>query len=397
MNKRDINNIDSSRQLCGETIFIVLMIIGMFSRQLKVTSVSGVESYFTALLLVALGFAIFEIIRKKYSRRELYIIAGILLFFCIIYIINGRQNEYLLINIIAIITVKSIEPSRFVKLLRNTYAILFFMLFVFLKMGLIENTSVSKGTSSGIWITCIAYGFHHSNTFYWMFYILVSSYVYCRFYRLKTIEIIIIISVSFYFYTTTFSRAGLFCIVMLLLFRWLLLKVNILKVKIIKLLCTYLYACLFLLSLVFSLVSNNNNNKNSLIMQINYWTTGRFTIAANYLQAYKLNFFGRDVTKTLPFDNMYMFVILSFGLVTAIILIILYTKLCRYLMDENLYAELCITIIFAVYSIFESQYTNVFYNYSIIFFGYLIYTNTKWKSTLPNVVNKFKENKLWKR
>lgn len=210
-----------------------------------------------------------------------------------------------------------------------------------------------------------SFGFYHPNIFGLYIMILFLEYIYLK--KIKNIKLILItIILAFSINSSTNSRSAVFGIIgatLLLCCDGITKK--ILSTKIISFILKNLYIILLILSVGLTLLYINNNE---IAIWINEVLSERLFLQAEFLEKYKVSFFGNAIDYTKTLDNGYIRYLLNYGIFATILFtVISYSNIKKSIDNKNIYMTTYM-LIFLIYMMSEQS---VFYIYFNVF---LLYT-----------------------
>ncbi|MCI9365658.1 MAG: hypothetical protein HFJ54_03460 [Clostridia bacterium] len=295
----------------------------------------------------------------------------------LVYYLSGMKYEYLIFTTLAIIGMKN---KSIKKVMRITFLIYFICLIgqvLLLLTGVIEDEILIK-VSSGERITTHTFGFVHGNTAFTILFTLICSYVYSEFNKIKIWHLVIIEIIAIILYFLFYARTGLAIITLFLIgtatYKFTKTKKNFV-LKVIRKLQVAVVPIMFIGTYILSTFLFDTQ----IARTINRLVSDRLRISNTYFSfippgAFPQNF---EFIDNLAFDNMYSFIILSFGFIFTTIVILAFVYLYIKLLKKKRYFEMYIITLFALYSYAERMYINSFKNPSILFLAVLIYKDFK--------------------
>lgn len=312
---------------------------------------------------------------EDFSIKERLIHVFLLIIIFAVYYFSGMKYEYLFFNILAIIGIKNKSMKKIMKIIFIIYVSCLLIHIILLSTGIINNKVFLK-ISSGKVITTHLFGFTHGNTAFTILFTLICSLIYYKFNKLRIWHLIALEIISLLLYLAFRARTGIIIITIFLVGTAIFKLVRNKKNTILKIFSTIqiitvptLFIGTYLLSTTFY------NTKLSNI--INKFITDRIKISNIYFEAVPLSLLPQnfDLIKDLSFDNMYSFILCSFGLIFTIAIIIVFILLYINLLKKKRYFDIFILTLFMIYCYAEKMYINAFRNPSILFLGVLLYKN----------------------
>lgn len=313
----------------------------------------------------------FEEFSAKERLMHICLLSGIF----IVYYLSGMKYEYLIFTALAVIGMKN---KSIKKVMYITFFIYFMCLIVHVILvfaGIIEDEIFIK-VSSGKKIVTHRFGFSHGNTAFTILFTSICSYVYYRFEKIKIWQLVVIEIISLVLYFVFYARTGLLIITLFLLgtaiFKFTKNKENMI-LKIFRRLEITIIPMMFIGTYLLSTVFYDTN----IATIINNLVSDRLKISNVYFGTIPPGLFPKnfEFIGDLSFDNMYSFIMSSFGLIFTGFVIVVFVALYIKLLKEKRYFEMYIITLFALYSYSERMYINSFKNPSILFLGVLLYKN----------------------
>lgn len=322
-------------------------------------------------IIVYLIYWLLEDFTVKERVVHFFLLSGIF----IVYYLSGMKYEYLIFTALAVIGIKNKSIKKIMYITFLIYAIGLITHIVLLLTGVIQDEIFVK-VSSGEKVITHKFGFSHGNTAFTILFTLICSYVY---YRLKEIKIwnlvlIEIISVALYF--VFYARTG-FAIITLFLLGTIIYKLTKNKeniiLKIFRRMEIGIIPMLFIGTYLLSTIFYNTN----IATILNKLVSDRLKISNVYFETVPPGLLPKnfEFIGDLSFDNMYSFIMCSFGIIFTAFIIISFVLLYIKLLKQKKYYEMFVITLFALYSYSERMYINSFKNPSILFLGVLLYKN----------------------
>lgn len=375
--------IKSYQNISVNDFFYVIALILYITHNFIVTSnFIFLKNIFVGKIInpIVLILLTFSMVNRKVSTKNKFAISIFLVIVLIIVSRNSLDNKipiiYAFIFVIASYkkNLKLIIRSIFI-----TYTSLLLLSFTFSKLGIIENLEIYRPEDGKIRYSL---GMTHPNTFYIYYFISISSFIYLQ-NKITLLKKIIILLVSYYFYYLTDSRTGFIMIILLLISVQLTVNLNFEKYKIFKYIILNLFSILTITSYSATVLFNNS----AIFGFLDSILSHRITLMKKFYDMYGINMWGNFVkykalengivsNQYMILDNTYMYLLIDMGLIFTIMLCILYYRLFKILISMKLNKELIIISIYMLFA-FSERLTLLQYNFSILFFFYLI--NYKYK------------------
>lgn len=327
------------------------------------------------IVLIPISFSI--IYFKKYNINEL--ISTFIIILISIIITYCSKQPTILITTITIILSKDIEFEKIVKYDMYLKGYIVFFTVIFSMLGIIENIKIIRYETSSI-IIRNSYGFTHPNILGTMILLIIIDYIYINYSKLRFKNYIFIILVMSITNIVTDSRTGLYIIILLLIII-LLDNSCIFNKRIITSLSSVIIMCLGIGSIIAAIYYAQN----ILFQWIDLILTGRIRLANIYLNIYPIKVFGTEMEflsnsykgEIITLDNLYVRMILNFGVLYFVFICLSYYKLGRRY-RKNLNSKKSILIIaFALLGMSESMGYNICFNISLFLIIELIYNSKR--------------------
>lgn len=363
----------------NDYIYILALILYITHNFIATSTITILKGIFIGKILnpIIIFLLFISMIDKKITMKNKIII--ILLSFLMMIIIekNSLQNKIpIVFDFLFIIAIYKKNLNLIIKSLFYTYASLLIIAFSFSKMNLIENIIVYR--DSGYGELRYSLGMIHPNTFYIYYFVCISSFIYLQ-KNMTLFKKVIILLLSYYIYTLTDARAGFIMIILLIVIDYILGKV---KIKLGSMLAGILVNIFSIFTIVSYLMTIFFDNSKIIFNIIDSMLSHRITLMKKFYDIYSINLLGNTVkyksisngiisNKDMVLDNTYMYLLIDMGVIFTIIICLLYTKLIKKLIAMELNKELTIIIIYIFFA-FSERLTLLQYNFSILFFFYLM-------------------------
>lgn len=358
-------------------MFFIIMTIATFCMNLIFVPQIIVK----ILQIISLTIAFIVLCNAKYKKKEIVYIVMFGILMIIIYI--NSNILYLVTNIIALALLRDIELDKILTKMFYTKIILALILIMLLLLGIIHNETIYRITDNGENIIRNCLGFIHPNTAFWNFFTIVALYVYYKRNNMNKIDYLSIIIISGIMYKLTNSRTGIYCVFLLLILVFISNNfTKLFNLFFIKRSIIYSFSILTLISIIPSFLYAKTNIE--LFKIINEITSGRVYLGSILYKEYSISWFGTYIelvtdTSRLTIDNGFVYMSVVFGIVFMVMMSILYIKLFKKMYKDERYIEISLILVFFVYCMAEKVFFNIFTNFTIAFFVYLLYNNSNIK------------------
>jgi hypothetical protein len=336
---------------------------------------------------IVLCFILISMISGKISlKNKIYLFLGFVLI-----ILSVIQNTFanktaIVFNFLFVIALYKKNFRFILMVLFYTYASMLVLFYCLSKTNLIENTIMYRVTDVEMFER-YALGMIHPNIFYLYYFICICLFI-CLNRKLNLFGRFLILVLSYYVYTLTDTRAGFIVTILLLAVDFLFEKLDLQKNKILKVILINLFS---ILTFGAFFVTKFLNRGQQVFDVFDSLMSHRLLMMQNFYETYGIKLFGNFVTyKTIEngvvnnpdliLDNTYMYLLVDMGLIFTIFVCIIYYKLIKNLIDLNLKKEVAILVIYMIYG-FSDRITLLQYNFSILFFYYLLNVHNVRKGT----------------
>lgn len=356
--------------------YCCIMSIVFFMRYFELSET--INNLLMLVTAIAIGLFFLYWINVKFTKKELLkqiIILGIA---TAAYFLSGCEYEYIILTVLAVVGSKNIEIKKITKYMFITLLVVFIIYMLGIILNIIPNTTYVKTDKFGNNYTTYTFG-GHGNAFFCIWFTLIILYIYSFFEKIRFIHIVILEIISLVFYFLTYSRTGI-VIVSILLIATAVLKIlgnKIDKIKFIPKFIKLLTIIIIPLMFITVYVLSTKLYGGELYSTVNNLITARLEVANYYISNFGVELLPQDYDVTVTFDNLYAFIMVTFGWGITILICSIYIKLIRQLCKEKKYLEILIIMVFVLYSFSEKMFINVFRNFSILFFQYTLFRKEK--------------------
>lgn len=386
-----MNNKNKESIICY--IYLFMMSVVTFLENFEI-----LPNYFINLIKIScLCLAIICLWNKKVTRKQMTNLILITIFLVIIYISSGLQFLYLITNIVTIYVIKDIPIKKVVQPMLVARSLMFMLLILGLCLGYIENNYMYR-INSDIKRYCL--GFVHPNTAYWNYFSLIAMYIYYQYDKFGIKSTIIILISSCMMYALTDSRTGFLCTILYLVF--ILIAKNMKRLRenaIIKKISIYSFPIFALFSIIPSYLYSKVNIP--IVTKLNNFMSDRIYLGSLLYERYNMELLGQKVALydgnlRLTIDNGYVYMSVAFGVIFMVVFSILYVKLFKEMYKRKMYVEIAALMIFNIYTLSEKLFLNIFTNFTIVFFVYILYNNIEKESEMTENIIEEKNKLLFK-
>lgn len=380
-------------------IFYISYTLILFSTMFR--QVKGIDNILSFLNLIGMVMLLFICIinLNKITIKEALILFIVILLSIGTRIVTGTNT--ILVMCLLIIAGKNIELN---KLIKYDLKIKIPFLLIVSSLYFLDLTNVNLHYRNGV--VRHSMGFSNPNTFSTFVMSIIIEYLYLRKDKLNIMDFILVVCSIFIINYYADSRTQITCLIILSLIMFLnkYTKQKFFNNRIVNLFTTNIFIILTILSLV---MVNLYKNGNSLLVEINLNMSDRLKIISTLLEQYDINMFGNKVKlvtsmqaqltgeKQIALDNVYIYSLLSYGLLPYAILCIFMRKYMKYTIQENQDLLRLIMLVFLIGGIMERFCLEVHFNIFLLYFSHILYHNKKNLNSKENDKNSLGEIK-WK-
>ena len=330
------------------------------------------------LKICALLILVFSFFMSKYRKKELYVYSLLLVFLLIIsYKLNDTRILYTYLFIVSFPRAEFKKVVKVDLVVRMTGFVITNALYFF---GMAQDIILYRDGSIRH-----SFGYNHPNTCFAMLIIsgidlLVLIFANKRVTKKQACSICLYLCVMLVYAVNTGSRTGLF--VFLLIFALIILEHDFKIVSKHKNIAgIFQYSSLIVCGISIFIAALYNKFPN--LLRLNTIFTNRLSSMAYFWNNYKPSLFGQILTKVstqqaellntraLVLDNMYINLILQYGVLFTIIFLLIYIITSKRLKTDNQYIYLIIMSGLAIYGFAEGLPLNIDYNVYLLLIGYV--------------------------
>ena len=341
----------------SDYFYYISLTIGLLSfTWLDFNDVSLINKFDTFRIVISMFFLALRglsllIIDKKYILKALIVSFPFIISFCFF-----NRTVYFIQSLTFILCAYKIDKNKTIKIIINSSIITFIVALIgYLTKSINVTIELPQYYSR---FRCY-FGFKHPSYFsiHYCAILFGTWYLYYKDNFIKTTIIFILSALFLFFIPNTRTSALLLLLfpIILLLSKYLVKSSN----KLLKNLVIFLPIILVISSLILMFVVKPAS-PNTFLETF----TIRFTQAHNYYNEYGIHLFK---SSKLWLDNVYLFLLESFGIVCSIFYIGLLSLLNKNLIKEKDYYILSIAIFFLVYALMDNYGINLRFNISLLF------------------------------
>ena len=339
----------------------------------KAVGLNEGHPFFNACIAAGILLFILKLFSTRTTLFEYIINAAILLSGGLTYIYSGEKG--LLLYFTLMLGMKAVNEKRVMKMARIFLGTAFFILFLLSVSGIIEELNHMYKKSGYGFLLRHSLGYPYPNTTHTTLLILIILFFYL--YRTETVKKLIIASlfamlINVYLYIYTVSMTGLLSVTIYLFVNFYL---QVRKDR--SHLENILIGILFPFTVVFS-ITGPLLAKGEVFDFMNKLLHKRYEYALYYLQTEKIMPFGSRFapapTRWYMIDNSFLYLFLQLGVVSFLIVFILYTTWIVYLLKKDKRPELAIIITFCFIGMSDPFLFNLSVkNITFVFMGVWLY------------------------
>ena len=367
-------------------ISYTLILFNFMFRQVK--GISFILNFASQLGIGILIFICFMNLNKITKKTALILFITVVLAL-ITRIVSGTNT--ILMMCLLIIACKNIKLESVIK-----YDLKIKILFLIIVSILyfLNLTNVNLHYRNGV--VRHSMGFSNPNVFSNYILSITVEYLYLRKDKIKIKDIVVIlISILVIDYYAD-SRTQILCLIVLAIILFLnkYTKKKFINNKINNFIIKNLFLILTIISLMLVYFYNQGS---PLVYSINEQTSGRVRRIAEVMDQYDINLIGNKLNlvtsmqakltgeEQVALDNVYIYILLSYGIITFIYLCIAINKFIKYTIIEKEDILRVIILIFLIGGLMERFFVEIQINIFLLYFSHMIYNN---KQKLENMENK---------
>lgn len=363
----------------NKLIFYVSYTLIIFSTMFKqVTGINNLLETLSTIGIMLLLINCVSNINKLNINKVLILFISVLM--AVITKITSKSNT-IFILILLIIAAKNIKLEELIKYdlkIKIPFMIIIVVLY-FLGM-----TDVNLHYRNGI--IRHSMGFSNPNVFSTYILAIIVEYLYLRRKKVNAKDLIIIIIVIFIIDFYADSRTQIFCLIILALIVYINKYTG--KKFLNNSIVNFIVSNIFIILTIFSLlIIYFYGQGNDIVQDIDVQTSGRIKQISGVFNEYDVNLFGNklDLVTSLQakltgkqqtaLDNVYIYSLLSYGIIPFIIMCIAMKKYMKTTIKENEDILRTIMLVFLIGGLMERFCIEVQYNIFLLYFSYIIYDN----------------------
>ncbi len=337
--------------------YFISLSIGLLSfTWLDFKDVTFINKFDTIRIVISMFFLSLRgvsllIIDKKYILKSLIVSLSFMISFCFF-----NQSVYFIQSLAFILCTYKIDKNKVIKII-ITSSIITFLLAL---LGCISNTiNITIDLPQCYSRFRCYFGFKHPSYFsiHYCAILFGTWYLYYKDSFIKT-TIVFILSALFLFFVPNTRTSALLLLLFPIIYiftKYLVNSNNKLLEKLVISLPTILTIASLILMFIIKASAPNSFLETFTI---------RFTQAHDYFNGYGIHLFK---SSKLWLDNVYLFLLESFGIVCTITYISLLTLLNKNLIKEKNYHILSIALFFLIYALMDNYGINLRFNISLLF------------------------------
>ncbi|HJJ18400.1 MAG TPA: hypothetical protein OIM61_03900 [Clostridiaceae bacterium] len=363
----------------NKLIFYVSYTLIIFSTMFKqVTGINNLLETLSTIGIMLLLINCVSNINKLNINKVLILFISVLM--AVITKITSKSNT-IFILILLIIAAKNIKLEELIKYdlkIKIPFMIIIVVLY-FLRM-----TDVNLHYRNGI--IRHSMGFSNPNVFSTYILAIIVEYLYLRRKKVNAKDLIIIIIGIFIIDFYADSRTQIFCLIILALIVYINKYTG--KKFLNNSIVNFIVSNIFIILTIFSLlIIYFYGQGNDIVQDIDVQTSGRIKQISGVFNEYDVNLFGNklDLVTSLQakltgkqqtaLDNVYIYSLLSYGIIPFIIMCIAMKKYMKTTIKENEDILRTIMLVFLIGGLMERFCIEVQYNIFLLYFSYIIYDN----------------------
>ncbi|ATD54282.1 hypothetical protein [Clostridium chauvoei] len=222
------------------------------------------------ITIMAFIFLLIKLTITKYTRREIIIIAILIIIGMFTFYISKRAG--VLLSILTIIGMKNIEYKKLFSLSLNIKVIIYFTIIFSSLIGMIPNKQYVHWRDGIGYITRYSLGYNHPNLLHSNLFIIVVLFIYLNYKKLNIINCSIILAVNFFIYNFSLSRTGFYSIIMIVIVSYILSRIK-------KHINYSIFKYIMPISVIFTFVTAKLYNQYEILYKLDNILTGRIFVS----------------------------------------------------------------------------------------------------------------------
>lgn len=326
-----------------------------------------------ALLVMGLAILIWKIVvvDRNYSKYQTMSLMIVALFCIVVFIKTVEQNLFTLF--IIVFSMKGIETNGALKEFLILNIVFFIGTIVLCKIGILYD-DVYYFSRPGQILARHSYGFGHPNQLYLRFFI-ISTIILCFSEKKHKIKTALIFIISLVLYNLSNSRAGFYCVVLLLAITTILDFTGNKANQLVSTIMVGVYFVVVSIPVIFLFLDNQ------LVWKIDQIMTGRISLANKVINSYSLSPFGlnKQIADRYVVDNSYMYILIHYGIFFYILYVAVMGYVVYILYRRKMKYEMLAMLMVHIYAMVECILINPIFNFCILFVGAIIMDSRKLK------------------
>lgn len=326
----------------------------------------------------------FGLVVEKMPKIQLSLFFITFLYTALLVITSGKQGAFF--SIVIILGLYGINPYKHV----YKYCWWIGVVFVIISCYIERTGSYGMRYINGTWTSM----YKRSNILYISFFAVLCLYLYLqKECKVRANKLVGIWLLGYAMYRYTGSRTGFLVlnilVILLIAFKNKLFQ----KTCIVKIACVNSPIIAFILSYFMAFYYG----KIQILSIVNSTLQGRLELGQRYLNRYSLKLFGQHIYENFSADDFwcldcaYLDMLICYGIIFAIIWVLLTRNVLKWLYEEKRYIEVATIVAYSVYGISETFLSNGFLNVSIFLYAEYIFSHVL-KQGRGNVNGKSKNN-----
>ena len=336
-----------SRLTKKELLFYTAFGINIFRRLLQVSLINYITPSFLyrgADYLVLILLLVQWISYEKFTIKKL-LVWGISLSTCLLmFIMHGYLSPLIAISLV--LSAQDIKIERLVKFSSRILLSITLIVVGSYALGIVQDYTYVHRVGGEL-VTAHSYGFKYYGTIGYIFMTLTASYLFLH-KKSKVIVLIILFFVNYWAYSFHTTRLAFYVSVAFIIFYILLNRFEVikLKLKIWKPIAAIFPTLLCFVTYV--LVRLYSQGGRTALLTVFNTINSRFAYSAEAVREYGICLMGSKVimygnekliygnaTTGFYIDSGYIYSLVAYGIIMTVVILILYTILLRYLVDEK--------------------------------------------------------------
>lgn len=314
-----------------------------------------------------------------YSRQQLLEIAALLLLFALARYNSHNDDGFLLYSMAIALSCRRVHPDDLIRKLFTIYVTILLSVLLLFRIGIFSAMDFNEGRPR------LNLGFSHYNTLGMVIFCIILLWILLRYERFCLLDYVICLAAGIFVWEVPNSRTAALSIILLTAGVLASKNLNLFRYPLIRAIMFGVFPAMAIFSYLSSKYCTPDNK---FLLSLDKLLSGRLQFGYSFLEKYRISLFGQYVQRINDtqakkyhlqlaiLDNGYLRILLSLGIITFLILILIFTYDIFRALKKKHYAILIGLSIIAFYNVSEFYMTNMFANPLLFFFTYYRYGYT---------------------